>query len=54
MWNDSLAFCIDSIVWDYHDYQSIKDNPLSDGDLLCERETGNSHDIGCGYQEDDW
>ena len=38
-------FYIDSIVQGYHDYQSIWDNPLADGDLLCERETGNSHDV---------
>ena len=31
-------------------------NPLADGDLLCERETGNSHDLraGRGYQEQDY
>ena len=34
---------IDSMVWDYHDYQSVWDNHLVDGDLLCEHETENSH-----------
>ena len=35
------------------EYQSIWDNPLVDGDLLGERETGNSHDPQAmhGYQE---
>ena len=28
----------------YHEYQSIWDNPLTDGNLRCERETWNSHD----------
>ena len=33
------------MVRGYHDYQSIWDNPLADGDLLCEQEMGNSHDL---------
>ena len=33
------------MVRGYHDYKSIWDNPLADGDLLCERQTGNSHDL---------
>ena len=33
------------MVQGYHDYKSIWDNPLADGDLLCERQTGNSHDL---------
>ena len=41
----AYTFYIDSMVQGYHDYQSIWDNPLVDGDLLCERETGNSHDL---------
>ena len=45
-------FYIDSMVQGYYDYQSIWDNPLADGDLLCELETGNSHDLGLSYQED--
>ena len=38
------------------DYQSIWDNPLEDGDLICGREMGNSHDLQAagGYQEDNW
>ena len=38
-------FYIDSIVQSYHDHQSIWDNPLADGELLCEQEMGNSHDL---------
>ena len=42
----AYTFCIDSMVQGYHDYQSIWDNPLSDGDLLCVREcTGNPHNL---------
>ena len=33
------------MVGGYHNYQSICDNPLAYGDLLCEWETGNSHDL---------
>ena len=33
------------MVRGYHDYRSIWHNPLADGDLLCEQETGNLHDI---------
>ena len=40
----AYTFYIESIVWGYHGYQSIWDNPLANGDLLCEREMGNSHD----------
>ena len=39
----AYTFYIDSMVRSYHDYQSI--NPLVDGDLLCEKEMGNSHDL---------
>ena len=39
----AYTFCIDSMIWGYHEYQSIWDNPLADGDLLCEWEMGNSH-----------
>ena len=38
------TFYIDSTVRGYHDYQSIWDNPLVDGDLLHEQESENSHD----------
>ena len=37
----AYTFYMDSIV---RGYQSIWDNPLADGDLLCEWEMGNSHD----------
>ena len=37
-------FCIDSMIQGYYEYQSIWDILLVDGDLLYERETGNSHD----------
>ena len=40
----NYTFCTDSIIWGYHEYQSIRDNPLEEVDLLCEREIGNSHD----------
>ena len=40
----ACAFCIDSIVQGYCEYQSIWDIPLVDGDLPCEWKTGNSHD----------
>ena len=40
----AYTFCIDSMVRGYHEYQSIWDTPLADGDLPCEREVGNSHD----------
>ena len=40
----AYAFCIDLMIRGYHEYQSIWDKPLVDGDLLCERKTGNSHD----------
>ena len=40
----AYTFCIDSMIRGYHECQSIRDNPLADGDLLGERETGNSHD----------
>ena len=39
----AYMFCIDSMIRDYHEYLSIWDNPLADGDLLCEREMGNSY-----------
>ena len=29
----------------YYKYQFIWDNPLTDGDLLCEPGTGNLHDL---------
>ena len=35
--------CIDSMIRGYHEYQSMWDNPLVDGDLLGKRETENSH-----------
>ena len=41
----AYMFYIESIVWGYYDYQSIRDNPLTDGDLLCEREMENSHNL---------
>ena len=41
----AYMFYMDLMVWGYHDYQSIWDDPLADGDLLCEREMGNSHDL---------
>ena len=40
----AYMFCIDSMIRSYHEYQSIWDNPLAAGDLLGERQTGNSHD----------
>ena len=33
------------MIQGYHDYQSILDNPLANGDLLCEQEMGNSHNL---------
>ena len=36
---------INLMVQGYYDYQSVWDNPLEDGDLLCEWETGNSQDL---------
>ena len=42
--DDSWHACIDSIVWDYHEYQSIWDILLADGDLPCKQRMGNSHD----------
>ena len=39
----ACTFCIDLMVWGYCEYQSIWDIPLADGDLLCERKMGNSH-----------
>ena len=45
----AYTFYINSMVLGYHDHQSIWDNPLADGDLdgdlLCEWETGHSHDL---------
>ena len=41
----AYMFYIDSMVRSYHDYQSTWDNPMADGDLPCEWETGNSHDL---------
>ena len=38
------TFCIDSMVRGYHEYQSIWHDPLADGELVGEREVGNSHD----------
>ena len=38
----AYTFCIDSMIQGYHEYQSMWDNPLADGDLFCEREMGNS------------
>ena len=40
----AYMFCIDSMIRGCCEYQSIWDNPLVDGDLLGERETGSSHD----------
>ena len=39
----AYAFCIDSMIRGNCEYQSVWDNSLVDGHLLCERETGNSH-----------
>ena len=39
----AVFVAIDSMIRGYHEYHSIWDNPLTDGDLLCEQETGNSH-----------
>ena len=39
----AYTFCIDSMIQGYHEYQSVWDNPLADADLLCEWETGFSH-----------
>ena len=42
----AYTFYIDSMVQGYHDYQSIWDNSLADGDyLLCEQETRNLQDL---------
>ena len=41
----AYTFHADLIVQGYHGYQSIRDNPLADGGLLCERETRNLHDL---------
>ena len=50
----ACTFCIDSMILGYHEYQSVWDIPLADGDLFCERKTGNSHDPQChGSQEGD-
>ena len=38
----AYMFCIDAMIQGYLEYQSIWDNPLADGDLLCEQEMGNS------------
>ena len=48
----AYTFYIDS---GYHDYQSIWDNPLADGDLLCDekQETDKIYTAGRGYQDDD-
>ena len=43
----AYTFCIDSMVWGYHEYQYIWDNPLEDGDILCEWETGSLHNPQC-------
>ena len=40
----AYTFGIDSMIQGHHEYQSIWDNPVADGDLLCEQETGNSRD----------
>ena len=52
----AYTFCINLIVWGYHDYQSIWDNSLADGDLLCVWEMYEefTQSTGHGYQEDDW
>ena len=39
----AYMFCIDSMIQGYHEYQSIWDIPLADGDILCEQETRNLH-----------
>ena len=39
----AYTFCIGSMVEGYHEYQSIWDNTLGDGDLPCEQEKGNIH-----------
>ena len=43
----AYTFYIDSMAQGYHEYQfqSIWDNPLADGNLPCEWEKGNSHDL---------
>ena len=38
----AYTFCIDSMIRRYHEYQSMWDNLLADGDLFCEREMRNS------------
>ena len=40
----AYMFCIDPMIRGCCEYQSIWDNPLVDGDLLGERETGDLHD----------
>ena len=40
-------FCMDSVVWDYHEYQSTWDNTLADGYLPCEREMEASLEAPC-------
>ena len=40
----AYTFCIDLMVRGYCEQQSMQDDvPLPDGDLSCERITGNSH-----------
>ena len=46
----AYTFCIDSMIRGYHEYwkkvstdQSVWDNPLADGYLLCEREIHTIH-----------
>ena len=43
-WQLKYTFCIHSMIQGYHECQYICDDPLVDGDLLCEQEMGNSHD----------
>ena len=51
----AYTFCIDSMVPGCHDYQSIWDNSLADGDLFCVREMYGkfTQSTGRGYQEDE-
>ena len=38
------TFTVGSMVWGYHEYKSIWENPSADNELICEHEVGNPHD----------
>ena len=55
-WQLTHFIYVDSMVWGYHDYQSIWDNPLADEDLRTSWTINGAftQSTGHGYQEDDW